>query len=178
MQAMCAYTDSAHPARPEGLTLRHMEARDLDFLCALYVSTRAAELAPVPWPDAAKLSFLQDQFAKQHDHYQRNYPGAHFWVIERNFSPVGRVYVYRSPGEIRLMDLALLVHLRGQGLGSGLLAELIDESERSAANITLHVEAENPAMGWYLRRGFERLEDRGVYQFLSRAPVSRMHGAT
>ena len=71
------------------------------------------------------------------------------------------------------MDMLLLGELRGQGLGSALLDELIEESETSGAKITLHVEAENPAMAWYLRKGFERLEDRGVYQFLARAPGNR-----
>jgi ribosomal protein S18 acetylase RimI-like enzyme len=68
------------------------------------------------------------------------------------------------------MDIALLPGLRGRGIGSSLLAELIEESERSGSSITLHVEADNPAVRLYQRLGFEHLEDRGVYQFYGRKP--------
>lgn len=149
-----------------------MVEADLPFLARLYASTREAELAPVPWPEEAKQAFLADQFARQHEHYQRHYAGADFLIIERAGEPVGRVYVYRSPGEIRLMEISLLEGHRGQGLGTALLAELIDESERSGADLTLHVEADNPAVRLYHRHGFEHREDRGVYQFYGRRPAS------
>ncbi len=141
---------------------------DLAFLADLYASTREEELAPVPWPEQIKRAFLQDQFARQHDHYQQHYQGADFWVIERSGQAIGRVYVYRSPGEIRLMDIALLPEQRGQGLGSALLAELVDEADRQALKITLHVEGNNPVRRLYQRLGFELVEQRGPYEFLSR----------
>ncbi len=145
-----------------------MADADLPFLADLYASTREAELAPVPWPEEAKRAFLQDQFAKQHDHYQQHYQGADYWVIEQDDRPVGRVYVYRSPGEIRLMDIALLPEQRGRGTGTTLLAELVEEADRHGAQITLHVEGDNPVKRLYRRLGFVRVEERGPYEFLSR----------
>lgn len=145
-----------------------MVADDQAFLSALYAHSRAAEMAPLPWPEAAIRDFLQQQFELQHAYYQANYPGADFLVIEVDGVRAGRIYVYRSAGDIRVMDIALLPSLRGRGIGSGLLAELIEESERTGSSITLHVEADNPAVRLYLRLGFEHLEDRGVYQFYGR----------
>lgn len=154
--------------RRPGLRFRPIENDDLPFLAALYASTREAELAPVPWPEETKHAFLRDQFAKQHAHYQQHYPGADFWLIELEGQAIGRVYVYRSPGEIRLMDIALVPAQRGRGLGAALLGELVDEADRQFARITLHVEGDNPVKRLYQRLGFVLVEQRGPYEFLAR----------
>lgn len=163
-----AFAAPAHVARDRDIAFRPMVEADLPFLASLYASTREAELAPVPWPEEQKHAFLLDQFAKQHDHYRRHYQGADYWVIERNHQPIGRVYVYRSPGEIRLMDIALLPEHRRQGLGARLLAELLDEADSSAACISLHVESDNPVKRLYERSGFVLVEQRGPYDFMVR----------
>ena len=169
-----AYAAENHSSRLPGITFRPINDADLPFLAELYVSTRTAELAPVPWPEETKRAFLLDQFAKQHDHYQQHYQGADYWLVESQAAPVGRVYVYRSPGEIRLVDIALLPQQRGHGLGTALLAELVDEADRHGARITLHVEADNPVKRLYQRLGFVLIEPRGPYEFLSR-PSSPPH---
>jgi ribosomal protein S18 acetylase RimI-like enzyme len=162
----------SHPLRAPGVSLREIRSDDLAFLSALYAQSRATEMALVDWPEQAKRDFLQQQFDLQHAYYQANYLGADFLVIELDGDRAGRIYVQRSPGDIRVMDIALLPQLRGRGIGSALLAELIEESERSGASITLHVEADNPAVRLYRRLGFEHLEDRGVYQFYGRRPAN------
>lgn len=171
-----AFAAPLRRGRLDGIRLRPVTDHDLGFLADLYAQTRALELAPVPWPDAAKRDFLRHQFDLQHAYYHANYPGADFLLVEREGLPIGRVYVYRSAGDIRLMDIALLESARGQGIGSALLAELIDESERRGVTISLHVEADNPAAQWYLRLGFEHWEDRGVYQYLGRRPRAQPPG--
>jgi ribosomal protein S18 acetylase RimI-like enzyme len=163
-----AFLTLAHPARPEGLSFRPIDDGDLPFLASLYADSRHDELAPVQWPEEAKLAFLQQQFEQQHSYYSSNYVGADRLLVQFQQEPIGRVYVYRSASDIRLMDIAILRSRRARGFGRAMLAELIDESDRSGARISLHVESNNPAMAWYRRLGFEHLEDRGVYQFLAR----------
>jgi ribosomal protein S18 acetylase RimI-like enzyme len=153
------------------LHLRPIREDDRDFLCALYAEVRASEMAPVPWPDVAKQAFLAQQFALQHQHYHTHYADAEFLLIERAAMPIGRIYVHRVPGEIRLMEISLLTEERGRGIGGALLRRLIAESEQTAADLTLHVEADNPAVRLYRRHGFEHREDRGVYQFYGRRPA-------
>lgn len=165
-----AFQSTAHALRPAGLTLREIGPADHEFLAELYAAGRALELAPVPWSDEQKRRFLREQFELQHAHYEKNYPGADRLLIELAGEAIGRIYVYRSPGEIRLMDIALVSECQQQGLGSALLAELVEEADRVGSTITLHVEADNPANRLYRRLGFEHLEDRGVYQFLGRKP--------
>ena len=157
---------SFHAGRPADVSFRPVVDSDHTFLRDLYASVRAAELAPVPWPDAAKRAFLDEQFTLQHQHYVKNYPGADLLLIEQAARPIGRVYVYRTPAEIRLMDIALIEVERGRGIGTALLAELLDEARATHRELTLHVEPESPAQRLYQRLGFRLIEQRGVYDFL------------
>jgi len=156
--------------RPDGLHLRAVEAADMDFLRALYAQVRADEMAQVQWPDEAKRAFLGEQADLQHRHYVANYPGADLLVIESGTERIGRIYVYRTPSEIRLMDIALLEGWRNRGFGSGMLRDLMDEARASGSEITLHVEPNNPAQRLYERLGFRLIEHRGVYDFLGWKP--------
>lgn len=152
--------------------LREEGAADADFIADLYASTRWEELAPVPWSDEAKTAFLHNQSRLQADHYRKNYPGAALCIIERDGDPVGRLYLYTSPGEFRLMDIVLISTLRGQGLGERMLQALIGAAERQSRSVTLHVEPNNPAQRLYARLGFTLIEDRGVHHFLGWTPSS------
>ncbi|HZP68105.1 MAG TPA: GNAT family N-acetyltransferase [Rudaea sp.] len=156
--------------RRDGLRFRPVEDGDRPFLHALYAEVRAREMAPVEWPEARKLAFLAEQCDLQHCHYVKNYKGADFLVIEEAGRPIGRIYVYRSPGEIRLMEVTLVPERRGRGLGEALLREIMDEARATGAKVTLHVEPENPAQRLYARLGFRLIEHRGIYDFLGWDP--------
>ena len=139
---------------------------DRAFIEELYASTRWDELAVVPWPDEAKRAFLFDQSRLQGEHYRLHYPGAALCIIHHDGAPAGRVYLYPTPGEYRLMDIALLPRWRGQGHGGRMLAALLRVAQSQSRRISLHVEPNNPAQRLYARLGFEQVEQRGVYQYL------------
>ena len=152
------------------VSLRVENDGDRAFLSDLYASTRTEELAHVPWDDATKRGFLGEQFTLQHAHYVKNYVGAEFVVIEQHGLPIGRIYLRATRGEIRLMDIALVPEKRGQGIGRSLVEALARIAREDAAEITLHVEPNNPAMKLYDRMGFRLIENRGVYLFLGLKP--------
>jgi ribosomal protein S18 acetylase RimI-like enzyme len=161
---------AAYEGRPAGVTFRPVTDADHPFLRDLYAGVRAAELAPVAWPEAAKRDFLDQQFALQHQHYLKNYVGADLLLIEKEGAAIGRIYVYRTPAEIRLMDIALVPAERSRGIGSALLHELMGEARATSCQLTLHVEPDNPAQRLYQRLGFALIEHRGVYDFLGWTP--------
>ncbi len=162
-----------HAKRFAGVSLRPITDHDREFLRALYASTRAAELAPVPWPDEVKAAFLAEQFGFQDAHYRAHFPRADLLLVMYEGAAIGRIYVDRSESDISLIDIALLPAYQRRGIGSALLAELLDEADARPRAISLHVEPNNPAYRLYARLGFALIENRGVYDFLRRAPASR-----
>lgn len=146
--------------------LRPITAEDEDFLMRVYFSTREEELRPVPWSEAQKAAFLEQQFRAQHDFYQQQFPEARFDLVLLYGKPVGRLYVDRREDEIRIIDIALLTEARGQGLGGRLLEELLEEAGREGKAVSIHVERNNPALRLYHRLGFQSVEDQGVYYLM------------
>ena len=135
---------------------------DEPFLCALYASTRTEEMALTGWPEEQKEVFLRQQFRFQTIHYRRYYSTASFDIILQDERPVGRVYVHRGAGDIRLMDIALLPEYRGAGIGSWILRNLLAEAAGSQKPVTLHVEPYNPAVRFYHMLGFRVVEQKGM----------------
>jgi ribosomal protein S18 acetylase RimI-like enzyme len=153
------------------LRLRPVEDADRAFLVELYGSTRAEELAQIPWADGAREAFVEQQFSAQDAHYRENYPGATLDVIEVAGAPAGRLYVHRGASDIRIMDIALAPPFRGRGIGTSLLQELIGEAEASGRKLSIHVEVNNPARSLYDRLGFHPAGEHGVYVLMERAPA-------
>ena len=155
------------------VTLRPIREEDLEFLLRLYATTRAEEMAMVTdWSDEQKEWFVRMQFQAQHAWYQEHYGDAQFDLVLVDGVPAGRLYVHRRATEIRLVDISLIPELRGSGIGSALLRELMAESEAAGKPLTIHVEKYNPAMRLYLRLGFKPIEDRGPYDLMEWKPVN------
>jgi len=109
-------------------TFRPITKEDVPFLQQLYGSTRESELNQTTWSAAEKHSFIEMQFNAQHRHYQEHFGNARFDLILKDGEPIGRLYVNRRPDEIRVIDIALMPELRGHGIGSRLMEQLIDEA--------------------------------------------------
>ena len=152
---------------PAEVALRPVVPADEAFLCRVYASTRADELALTGWDDARKAAFVRMQFDAQRSHYEQHYDGAAYDVIVVDGTPAGRLYVARWTDEIRIMDIALLPEFRNKGLGSRLLRDLLAEGSTDGKRVTIHVEKHNPARRLYERLGFVVVEDKGVYDLMS-----------
>jgi ribosomal protein S18 acetylase RimI-like enzyme len=155
------------------VTLRPIQEEDMDFLLRLYATTRADEMAMVvDWTDEQKGAFVRMQFQAQHAWYQEHYGDAQFDLVLVDGISAGRLYVHRRSAEIRLVDISLMPELRGQGIGSALLRELMAEAEAAGKPLTIHVEKYNPAMRLYQRLGFSSIADRGPYDLMEWRPAS------
>lgn len=147
----------------EPITFRPFTEADLDFLREVYASTRAEELAMVPWTEEQKAAFCRQQFDAQHTHYQKYYPTASYDIIEQAGRGIGRLYVERKEREILVIDITLLPAYRGAGLGTRMLRELQEEAREARKTLLIHVEKFNPALRLYQRLGFRATEDKEVY---------------
>ena len=144
-----------------GYRLRPLCDDDVPWLRTLYASTRAEELAPVPWPEAAKRAFLDSQFALQHQHYLAYHGDSDFLAIERDGLPVGRFYLRRSAPDHLIVDVCLLPDERGRGVAAALIGHSQQDAAAHGRGMILHVQRHNTdAQRLYQRLGFAFVEDQ------------------
>lgn len=156
----------AHLRLPPGVGLRRVAEADLPMLERIYASTRSEELAQTDWDEKQKADFLRFQFQAQHQHYTAHYADAEFFVIERDGTLAGRLYLHWRERELRIVDVALLPEHRGAGIGSALLNALLDMAGTHGLGVSIHVEQMNPAMSLYRRLGFRQIGEHGVYHLM------------
>lgn len=143
-------------------SLRPIHKEDEPFLLEIYSSTRADELALVPWGAAQKQAFLQMQFSAQQKHYRAYFPQAAHDMVVVEGQPIGRLYVDRRETEIRILDVTLLPHARGRGIGTQILLNLIKEAEHEKKSCSIYVESFNRSLGLFERLGFVKKEENGA----------------
>lgn len=152
------------------ISLRPILAEDSSLLCSIYASTREKELQQVQyWTAEQKQAFIEQQFLAQHEYYQKNYVGAAFYVIKKNNQAMGRLYIHENFQEkgVRIIDIALLPQWQNQKIGKGILKDILQKGKLLKRNVTIHVEAFNPAKLLYERLGFEKIsETNGVYHLM------------
>lgn len=153
-----------------GVSYRASTDEDLSLLATVYASTRLEEVASTGWPEEMQLQFLAHQADAQHRHYRRTYPNAEWLVIERGGEPIGRLFIEEWSDQFRLIDIALLPQGRGEGVGSAILADLLEMAAAAGKALTIHVERNNPAMRLYLRLGFAKIDEHGVYDLMEWRP--------
>ena len=144
------------------ITLRDIRPEDEAFLFEVYASTRAQEMALVPWDDEQRRSFLTMQFAAQHAHYREQFPDANYSVILRDNLPLGRFYVLKEKSEIRILDITILPEYRNSGIGTSLLRELLDEAAQSKQRVLIYVETFNPSLRLFECLGFKSIAEEGI----------------
>lgn len=139
-----------------GLALRPAARADLPFLRCLYGQTRAAELAAVAWPLAAKAAFLESQFDLQHRHYVSYYADTDFLILEQGEDALGRLYLLRDAPDFLIVDIALLQRAQGKGIGSSLIMAVQKLAAAANCGVQLHVDRRNiDAQRLYQRLHFE-----------------------
>jgi GNAT superfamily N-acetyltransferase len=145
------------------VTLRPAQAEDEAFLASVYGSTREQELAMVPWDTAQRDAFVLFQYRAQLQHYQTEYPNAEHQVILAGDQPVGRLYVDRREAEIRILDITLLTPCRGQGIGTPILRQLMDEAARAGKPLSIHLDSFSQSHSLFERLGFKPAETTGFH---------------
>lgn len=152
----------------DALSLRPVSGTDLPFLHALYAETRAVEMAQTGWAAEMQTVFLHGQFEAQDRSYRQQFAGASFDVILAAGKPVGRLYVARLPGEVRVVEITLAAASREQGWGTMLLQRIFAEADRLGLPVRLSVDGNNRARRLYHRLGFVDAGGAGFYLHLER----------
>jgi ribosomal protein S18 acetylase RimI-like enzyme len=154
----------------EVVALRAATPEDTPFLARVYGSTRAAELACLPFSEAERTAFLAQQFAAQGAHYARVFGDAEVDVVLVDGAAAGRLIVARRGRTIHIVDIALLPAFRGRGIGTRLLAPILAEADAAGATVTLHADRAGAARRLYARLGFVVVEEDALHVTLNRSP--------
>src|SRR5665213_2118169 len=109
------------------------------FLLAVFDTTRRSEFSMLGWPDAQMDAFIAMQFDAQSRHYAMVFPDAAHLVVLVGGEPAGRLIVDRPEEEIRIVDIALLPHHRGVGVGGTLVRQLCEEADARHRPLCCHV---------------------------------------
>ncbi len=132
------------------IRLRRIGEDDMDVLCQVYASTRTEEMQRVPqWSAEMKEAFLKSQ-SQNSTSTISNHVGGDFWVIEKAGTSIGRLYVHQNFQNrgVRIIDIALLPTWRNQGIGRGILRDIMRETTALNRPLTIHVESSIPLCGF------------------------------
>jgi len=108
-------------------------------------------------------NLLRNQHRAREAAYAAGYPGLESCVIVTAGRPVGRLLVWWSDDECRVVDLVILPADRRQGLAGLVLASLVDEAKRAGKPLRATLAAENvTAQRLFQRLGFQLVSSDGA----------------
>lgn len=146
-----------------GIRLAPATAANDEFLCRVFASTRAAEMAMTGWSKEQQEVFLRMQYDAQRRSYAMQMPGAEYFVVWRHGAGVGRLILNRLADEIHVADIAVLPQFQRSGIASALMRDIFDEAAQTGKKVSLQVEHFNPALHWYERLGFTVINTGPIY---------------
>ncbi|HEY0320627.1 MAG TPA: GNAT family N-acetyltransferase [Pyrinomonadaceae bacterium] len=152
--------------------LRPVTPADEDTLLKIYASTREEEMQQATgWSNEQKEMFLRWQLDMQRRDYEARFPQADYQIILFEGAPAGRLWVGRTPEQMRLLDIAILPEFQKRKIGSFLLHNLIRESEETGIPLRHMIYKLNTdARRFYERLGFRLIEDERMYLLMERHP--------
>jgi N-acetylglutamate synthase-like GNAT family acetyltransferase len=79
---------------------------------------------------------------------------------------VGRLHTVELEEEIKILDITVLPQHRTKGTATSLLNDLLDQARGSGKRVLVYVEIFNPSLGFFEKRGFQKVMDEGIYYLL------------
>jgi GNAT superfamily N-acetyltransferase len=142
---------------PPSVHLRPATSADKTFLETLFFEVHVDEFRLMGLPEPELKALLQLQLRAQRMGYAKDFADAKDSIIvtgDEAPNAIGRLLVAYRRDVNHLVDIALVPSHRGQGIGTVLIAKLLDHSTRQGISVRLHVRPGNPAFHLYSRLGF------------------------
>jgi ribosomal protein S18 acetylase RimI-like enzyme len=146
---------------------RPVTEADRDLIFRLYASTRAAEMAMVPWNEDQKRAFVESQFAAQCRGYRESFPNAVHEVLSHQGRDIGRLYVSHESERIHILDITVAPEARDTGIGTRVMEDLIEEAQ--GLPLSIYTESFNPSRRLFERLGFQVASEDGFLLLFLRA---------
>jgi ribosomal protein S18 acetylase RimI-like enzyme len=139
--------------------LRPEEPADEAFLRRLIMECASVELGAAAWPEPMRSHLLGIQHSSRRSSVRNNFPGAESQVIVANGHSAGWLVVAPLSQETRLVEIVISAELRGKGIGSRVIREILSMADQQDKPVRLSVNAANrAAIRLYERLGFQVFE--------------------
>jgi GNAT superfamily N-acetyltransferase len=140
------------------LSLRPAQPEDELFLLRLFGETQD-QLALLR-PNQVLWNTLVDiQYRGRKMTYSQHFPAAEDAILCKEDQPVGRLLIHHEAGCLRVVDIAVVAQLRGQGIGTWVLRQCQLQAADCGKRVELSVNPTNPALQLYERLGFRAVND-------------------
>jgi ribosomal protein S18 acetylase RimI-like enzyme len=153
------------------VTLRPALPSDEGFLRDLIVDTVAGELGASAWPEPMRSHLLGVQYTARRHSSRVDFPEATSQVIQANGGDAGWVLVNAMRHETRLIEIMVAPELRGKGIGTAVIRELLANAFQAGKPMRLSVNVTNSgAIQLYERLGFRRIDGNEVQHIMEAHP--------
>jgi|HubBroStandDraft_1064217.scaffolds.fasta_scaffold757127_1 GNAT superfamily N-acetyltransferase len=153
------------------VTLRPESPQDGPFLRRLIVETIACELDAAQWPEPMRTHLLGIQYTARRHSHTTNFPEGASYIIDIDGADAGWAVVTTMPHEIRLVEIMVLAGLRGKGIGTDAIRQVLATAADAGKPVRLTVNVTNhAAIGLYQRLGFRRIDGDEVQHVMECPP--------
>lgn len=148
------------------ITYKTIEDNDAHFIESVFRSTWEKKLSLTYLTEAQKNNFCLMQMNAQLVDYKLNYKDATYQIIIYNKKQAGRLYLWETVKDIRVLDITLLPEFQGRGIGTEILKDLITSAKLKNKVVSLHVARDNPAKNLYKRLGFKKISATITHDYM------------
>lgn len=145
------------------ITLRPATSQDYAFLYHLHVSALKETIEEI---------WVWDE-SWQRQHFKDHFSVTNRKIIQLGFRDIGSLVVHRLDTHIFLEYIALLPKFQNQGIGTGLIRDVLGEAAAMGMPVKLKVLRTNPAIRLYERLGFEEESRTETHFFMTAEPRDR-----
>jgi len=134
------------------------------FLYLLFSSIKAPEMAFMPVDAKQKEFLLQMQFTSMNATYRHRFPKARFEIVELDRWPIGRIVTDVQKDCVYYVDVALMPQASGAGIGTALMAAMLEEPRRLGLPARAKVLNYNlPSLHMFQGLGFTKVAANAPY---------------
>lgn len=136
------------------VTLRPARDEDAHFTQVLCRERASEEFAHLPLDVETLDELVTMQVDAQDVSYRAQFPGASHSIVECGAASAGRLILHSTDRRLHLVDVCLLRHFRGRGIGTCVIRMLQDVAAVRETPLTLSARRDGRAHLLYERLGF------------------------
>ena len=137
-------------------------------VCTQSISFRAATTADIEWLVELRIETMGEHLRASGEDVVPDVQRARviqdfecIRIVTEGVQSIGMVKVVKESSRWRLFQIQLIPERQGEGIGGGIVGELLDEARRQKISVVLSVLKVNPARRLYERLGFKIVAEKG-----------------